>query len=135
MAGLCGVRRTKPVPWLPRQRSSGCASPSSVPREPNPETAPTPEKSTLDAVLTPNEDSYHLALHDAADIMGVLREQTERAYGAAINERAASAICHESELPLQPGLIERLEAAVDHGHDLVVLLAECAIATAEDHDS
>ncbi|MER7983368.1 hypothetical protein [Streptomyces sp. NPDC095817] len=31
---------------------------------------------------------------------------------------------------LRPELIERLEAAVDHHHDLVVLLAECAVAAA-----
>ncbi|MFI6881136.1 hypothetical protein ACIBL6_47600 [Streptomyces sp. NPDC050400] len=121
--------------------------------------------SALDEILTPDEDGHALALHDAADISATLLEQTDRAYREAITARAEHAIDFENELSVQPGLfdlrgdvldgvlylegvltaargrrlrpelIERLEAAVDHGHDLIVLLAECAITTAQPSDA
>ncbi|MET9497444.1 hypothetical protein [Streptomyces sp. NPDC006552] len=116
--------------------------------------------SLLDEVLTPTSNGEHMALRGADDIAAVLHEQTERAYSEAIHERASAARLNQTELHLQPGvinargdvladvlyleavlhgardrrldpaLIVRLETAVDTGHDLVVTLAECAIATA-----
>lgn len=116
--------------------------------------------SLLDEVLTPTSDGEHVALRGADDIAAVLQEQTERAYSEAIGERASAARLNHTELHIQPGvigsrgnilddvlyleavlhaardrrlnpaLIVRLETAVDMGHNLVVLLSECAVATA-----
>ncbi|MGC5041071.1 hypothetical protein ACLQ2C_36650 [Streptomyces sp. DT73] len=115
-------------------------------------------------VLAPDQEGYVLALHDAGDIADALQHQTDRAYRDAIGERAAAGARNTTELHVQasvmdargsvlddvlflegvlhaardrrlrPELIERLETAVDHGHGLVVLLAECAIATATPDD-
>ncbi|MFD6300768.1 hypothetical protein ACFWFU_38765 [Streptomyces sp. NPDC060235] len=120
--------------------------------------------SALDEILTPTQDGYRLALHEAADISAALLEQTQRTVQDAVADREdEGAVEFQSELDVQPRLfdlrgtalddayylesvldaargsrlrpqlIERLEAAVDHSHELAVLLAECAIATAQPH--
>ncbi|MDJ0384989.1 hypothetical protein [Streptomyces sp. G-G2] len=103
---------------------------------------------------------WRRAYADTADVDGLLTEQTETAYTDTVDHAALATVKNTDVLAVQPGvldvrgrvladvlylegvltgarnrglppeLIERLEDAVDHGHELTVLLADTVRTTA-----
>ncbi|WP_329156376.1 hypothetical protein OIU91_42980 (plasmid) [Streptomyces sp. NBC_01456] len=106
---------------------------------------------------------WRRAYGDTADVDGLLTEQTETAYTGAADHAALATAKNADVLAVQPGvldvrgrvladvlylegvltgarnrglppeLIERLEDAVDHGHEMTVLLADTVRTTAALH--
>ncbi|WNI27324.1 hypothetical protein [Streptomyces sp. ITFR-16] len=106
---------------------------------------------------------WRRAYGDTTEIDGLLSEQTETAYTGAANHAALATAKNTDVLAVQPGvldvrgriladvlylegvltgarnrglppeLIERLEDAVDHGHELTVILADTVRTTAAAH--
>ncbi|MGW0632977.1 hypothetical protein [Streptomyces sp. NPDC002758] len=106
---------------------------------------------------------WRRAYGDITTVDTLLTEQAETAYAQAADHAALATEKHTDALALQPGvvdvrgrvladvlyleglltgarncrlapeLIERLEGAVHHGHELTVLLADTALATAAAH--
>lgn len=106
---------------------------------------------------------WRRAYGDTADVDGLLTEQTETAYTEAVDHAALATAKNADVLAVQPGvldvrgriladvlylegvltgarnrglppqLIERLEDAVDHGHEMTVLLADTIRTTAALH--
>ncbi|MER0443214.1 hypothetical protein ABR738_01240 [Streptomyces sp. Edi4] len=81
------------IPFFKRHKTS-----------PSPPPAPGQPLSALEDFETPSKTGHRLALHSAADIMAVLQEQTQRAFGTAGTFKTA--INHESELRAQPALVD-----------------------------
>ncbi|MEU8842678.1 hypothetical protein AB0D97_26685 [Streptomyces roseus] len=106
---------------------------------------------------------WRRAYGDTLQVDGLLTEQTETAYTEAADHAALATAKNDDVLAVQPGvldargrvladvlylegvltgarncglppeLIERLEDAVDHGHELAVLLADTVRTTAALH--
>ncbi|MEV2255887.1 hypothetical protein AB0I94_35925 [Streptomyces sp. NPDC050147] len=106
---------------------------------------------------------WRRAYGDTTQVDALLTEQTETAYAAAADHTQLATAKNDDELAVQPGvldvrgrvladvlylegvlagarnrglppeLIERLEDAVDHGHELTVLLADTVRTTAAAH--
>ncbi|GAA4694320.1 hypothetical protein GCM10023324_56330 [Streptomyces youssoufiensis] len=113
--------------------------------------------SLMDAIAA--RFGWRRAYETTMQVDALLTEQTETAYAQATHHAQAATAKHDDALTVQPGvldvrgrlladvlylegvltgartrdlpanLIERLEDAVDHGHELTVLLADTARAT------
>lgn len=122
---------------------------------------PLTRRSLIDAAAA--RFGWRRAYGDTTDVEALLTEQTETAYREAAHHAALATAKNSNALAVQPGvldargriladvlyleglltgarsrglapeLIERLEDAVDHGHELTVLLADTARATAAAH--
>ncbi|GHB03779.1 hypothetical protein GCM10010330_67610 [Streptomyces tendae] len=122
---------------------------------------PHTRRSPMDAVAA--RLGWRRAHTTTAEIDDVLAEQTATAHRQAIDTARLPLRPHDSALVMQPGfldirgrvladvghletaldgarrhgmpdnLIRRLEAAVDHGHEMTVLLADTVRATADAH--